>query len=775
MMHPALSERKLASALLPITTAALAAVIYVVDTIMAIDIAVAVLFVAVVLMAARFCRPRGIVLVAAGCVCLTVLSYALSAPAEAEPEGAINTIISIAVISLTTLLVVQARLAEVRLREQASLLDLTHDTIFVRGIDDVITYWNRGAAELYGWTREEALGKVSHQLMQTTFPAPLGDINAELFRTGRWEGELVHTTRDGTRVTVSSRWSLQRNDQGRPAMILETNNNISEQKRADELLRESERRYRNIFETAGVSIWEQDFSRVKAAMNELTLQGVRDHRAYLAAHPEFVRKAISMVKVVDVNHATLALFQAESKDELLGSLDAIVTPGILEAFVGGLIVMAEGQTCFASEAEVKTLKGDKLAVLFTITCPPQPARLDSVLVTITDITERKRAEDELRYHMQLLKTVTDNASSGLYMVDPEERGTFANPSLERVTGYRAEELIGQIVHDKIHHTKPDGTPYPLHECPLMGAARQGHVVRGEDLFVRKDGTFFPVRYTVSPLLRDGVPAGSVIECQDLTQSKQAEQALHEARTELAHVARLMTMGELTATIAHEVNQPLAALVTNSSACLRWLAREPPAINEARACLDRVVRDGHRAGEVITRIRSLVKKSPPVTARLDLNEAIEEVLAIIGPEARRSMVLVRAELAASLPPVQGDRVQLQQVILNLAMNGIEALSKVADRQRELWIKSRPHEAETVLVSVQDNGVGLAAEGLERVLEAFYTTKAEGIGIGLSISRSIIEAHGGRLWPAANNAQGATFHFTLPAEQRTVGLRVRAGEA
>jgi C4-dicarboxylate-specific signal transduction histidine kinase len=250
---------------------------------------------------------------------------------------------------------------------------------------------------------------------------------------------------------------------------------------------------------------------------------------------------------------------------------------------------------------------------------------------------------------------------------------------------------------------------------------------------------------------------------DLTERKRAEQALRQAQAELAHVTRLMTMGELTTSIAHEINQPLAALATNSSAGLRWLAQEPPRLDEARACLQRMFRDSHRAGDIITRIRSLIKKSPPVKTSLDLNDAIQEVLAIVNPEARRHAVLVQAELADRLPPVRGDRVQLQQVILNLAMNGIDAMKDVADRPRELWIRSHAHEVGAVLVAVEDNGTGLDAKNVERVFEAFYTTKAEGMGMGLSISRSIIAAHGGQLWPSTNGEHGTTFQFILPTEE------------
>src|SRR6266542_6943437 len=245
--------------------------------------------------------------------------------------------------------IIERKRVEESLREQASLLNLTHDSVFVRDMNDVITYWNRGAEELYGWTREEAVGKVSHQLTQTIFPAPLEEINAELLRTGRWEGELVHTKRDGTQEVVASRWSLQRDEQGLPAAILETNNDITERKRAEAELRESEKRYRHIFQTAGVSIWEEDFSQVKAAIDDLKAQGVRDFSQYLAAHPEFIQQAISMVKIIDVNDATVKLFAAQSKDELLVSLHKIFLPEAEEVFAGELIAIAEGRTNFESE------------------------------------------------------------------------------------------------------------------------------------------------------------------------------------------------------------------------------------------------------------------------------------------------------------------------------------------------------------------------------------------------------------------------------------------
>jgi C4-dicarboxylate-specific signal transduction histidine kinase len=254
--------------------------------------------------------------------------------------------------------------------------------------------------------------------------------------------------------------------------------------------------------------------------------------------------------------------------------------------------------------------------------------------------------------------------------------------------------------------------------------------------------------------------------KEILERKSAEEALREAQADLAHVTRVMTLGELMASIAHEVNQPLAAVTTNGNACLRWLARDPPDLDEARECLRRIIRDGNRAGDVIARIRALVKKSAPAKAPLDLSDTIQEVLTMIAPEARQHRVAVWTDLAAGLPLVRGDRLQVQEVLLNLEMNGIEAMQAVTDRPRELWIRTQPYESDTVLVTVQDTGIGLDPQSMTRLFESFYTTKPEGMGLGLSISRSIIEAHGGRLWATPNNGPGATFQFTLPAESERV---------
>ena len=260
-----------------------------------------------------------------------------------------------------------------------------------------------------------------------------------------------------------------------------------------------------------------------------------------------------------------------------------------------------------------------------------------------------------------------------------------------------------------------------------------------------------------------IPASALIA--SLSEQKRAEEALREAQADLAHVTRVTTLGEIAASIAHEVNQPLAAVVANAEACLRWLDRGTPDLDAARRSVEWIIDDAIRAGEVIRRVRALANKSDVEKAPLDINDVVKEVIALVQGELVSHRVSLRMEFANALPVVPADRVELQQVVINLVMNGIEAMQSVADRPRELLIRSLQDETQQVLVSVTDCGVGISAENADRLFNAFFTTKTNGMGMGLSICRSIIEAHGGRLWASANLPHGATFQFTLPVSANT----------
>jgi PAS domain S-box-containing protein len=525
------------------------------------------------------------------------LIYFLSPPSFSfeisDPSEVVVIAVFLIISALVTHFVSRVRKASEELREQASLLNLTHDCIFVRDTDNVITYWNRGAEGLYGWAAGEAIGKTTHQLLQTIFPAPLDEINAQFLRNDRWEGELRHTTADGTQVIVASRWSLQRDERQAPLAILELN---------------------------------------------------------------------------------------------------------------------------------------------------------------SDITERKRAEDAIQRQANLLEQTHD----AIIVWEYPQKIVFWNRAAQELYGFSKAEAIGRLSHELLQTKHP--IPTPVFEADLE---REGEW-NGELTHTARDGRKILVE-SRHVMVRDADGRRLVLETnRDITERKQTQESLEQAQANLARVNRVMLVGEMTASIAHEVNQPIAAAVTNAGACLRWLAAQPPDMEKARQALERIIRDGSRAGEVIGRVRALVKKMPPRTDLFDINEAILEVIALAQSELQKLPVNLRTHLASDVPLVTADRVQLQQVILNLIVNAIDAMSGVSDGPRELVVGSGLSDPDDVFVEVRDSGPGLEPENLNRLFDSFYTTKPEGMGMGLSISRSIVESHGGRLWAMANEPHGAVFRFTLPVE-------------
>jgi len=291
------------------------------------------------------------------------------------------------------------------------------------------------------------------------------------------------------------------------------------------------------------------------------------------------------------------------------------------------------------------------------------------------------------------------------------------------------------------------------------AARDGRDFNHEYRLVMPNGSVKYVHVVAHGLRGESGSIEFVGAVMDVTGRKRAEEALRQAQADLAHVSRVTTMGELTASLAHEVNQPIAAAVTNANTCLRWLTRDQPDLEEARAAALRIVKDGTRAAEIISRIRLLFKKGTPQRELVDVNDIIREMIVLLRGEATRYNISIRTALATDLPVVMGDRVQLQQVMMNLIINSIEAMKSV-DGNREVAIQSQQEKDGHILVSVSDTGVGLPSQESNQIFNAFFTTKPDGTGMGLSISRSIIESHGGRLWAAGNNPRGAYFHFTLP---------------
>jgi PAS domain S-box-containing protein len=332
-----------------------------------------------------------------------------------------------------------------------------------------------------------------------------------------------------------------------------------------------------------------------------------------------------------------------------------------------------------------------------------------------------------------------------------------SPASVRVTGRTPEELDGKYLTNFL----PSEDVPRIRAALTSAAAEPGTAV--EIGFRRADGNLATLELLANNLLDKPAVAGVVVNARDITERKRAEEALREVQADLAHITRVTTMGELTASLAHELRQPIAAAMTNARTCLRWLGREQPDIEKARTATSRVVNDATRASEIISRIGAIFRKGEPKRELVDLNGIIEEIMLLLQSEASRHSLSICAKLAPGLPQLTADRVLLQQVIMNLVLNGIDAMENVV-AHGNLTITSQQQDGQ-LLVSVSDMGKGLPSEQANQIFNAFFTTKPHGTGMGLTISRSIVESHGGRLWAAPNAGPGTTFYFSLPVESGT----------
>jgi PAS domain S-box-containing protein len=474
-------------------------------------------------------------------------------------------------------------------------------------------------------------------------------------------------------------------------------------------------------------------------------------------------------RVIEANEAFLQIVGHSRDDIVSGRVSwAELTPAEWrEADDRAVAELRATGSCKAYEKEYLRNDGSRVPVLVGPAAFDGPR--DQGVAFVLDLTERKRAEVELRESEQNYRMLFESIDEGFCTIEVffdenekpvDYRYLQISPSFERQTGIKnaAGRRMREIAPQHEEHWFEIYGRIALTGEPMRFENEAKELERWYDVYAFRVED--PKRRRVGILFND-ITERKRAEAE----ARDSERRYREAQAELAHVTRVTTLGELTASIAHEVNQPLAAVAANAEACLRWLDRATPDLDAARRSLEWVINDNYRASEVIRRVRALAKNTDIEKVPLDVNDLVRETIGLMEREVFSHQVSVRMELAPALPAILGDRVQLQQVIINLVMNGIEAMQSVTDRSRELLIRSRQDEKQLVLASVADCGVGISAENADRLFTAFFTTKPSGMGMGLSICRSIIEAHGGRLWATANIPHGATFQFTLRVNAHT----------
>ena len=668
------------------------------------------------------------------------------------------------------------------------IADLVDEGIIAFGLDMKVTAWNREAERIYGWNRGEVLGGVIQAAVRCSPSEPLKVILEKVYETGTWRGEFTRTAKGGESVVVHAKWVLRRDASGTPVGIVETSTDITKVRRTEEELRRIQYQYENLFQASIASFWELEFAEAGDMVRNLIRAGVSDLRKYFRDHSEFVRSMIRATRILNFNEQSLTMFGRGNCEELRSNLHLLWPDESLAVFAECVVAAFEKKPHFSAEATFVSLDGQRYDTVFNVSYPPVLLQSSRLLIGIIDITQAKKARvaqerSERRYQdffhflpvallnihaPEVIEIFREARAAGV--VDfgqylDANPATFARAldalkvveanrrAFEILRAEKPKDLLGSVT--RYWSESPEVIRDSL---ASRYAGKRGFEASAK--MPAHDGTVLDVLFFAAFAPITGDEATSLVGLIDVSDRVKAQGMLAKAQAEMAHAARVSVLGELTASIAHEVSQPLTAIESYSEASLLWLARSPPNLEEVRRLSERTVAESQRAAEIIDRIRSMALRSATDKQLIDPNDVVNDAMHFLSHELQRHDVRISLDLDPKAPLIAADRVQLQQVVVNLAFNAIQAMISAGVSER--WIILRTQSlGDNVVIAVEDTGPGVPLDMRGRIFESFFTTKATGMGIGLAICRSIVEAHGGVIAAQSRRTgEGARFEILLP---------------
>jgi PAS domain S-box-containing protein len=666
------------------------------------------------------------------------------------------------------------------------LVNLIQESVIVCDLNGRISSWNRASERIYGWSRAEAEGEhLGKMLGSSQWPDAA---QMEVLRLGQpIVRELRRKTAQGAEVIVCAQLLLRNDAAGRASDLIETAIDVTEQRRAESASAAEQRHYRSVFQAIPAAVWDIDFSKAQAIAKSWLAGDAAEPREWFTAHPGAARELMRLTYARDVNDQALALFGPCEREHLLVDIECYWPESSTADFAEWVISTLEGKSYFSCETRLRRYDGQEFPALFTANFAAGTVGEGRLVVSVIDYTDVKLSQAAARESEAFYTNMFHASAFSAWHMDARRAWAIFHDLYERgITDFRAhvDQNPGFIfqVMDGIRVVDVNDTTlrlfgardrsdiiggsiipfwFPDKMEALLGSLEAAFngipTYRGLGRMRTLAGNEIDVLFTRSASTALSSQGQLLLAIVDITDKVRAQKALAEMHTNFAHAARVSSLGELTASIAHEVNQPLAAITANGEAALHWLERPIPDLNRIRSLANEMITDARRASDIVAHIRSMASPQASQQRRLSMSALVDDALTLMAGQLEKFQTVAIRELGKDLPDVLGDAVQLQQVVVNLVLNALQALSGASGARLLLRTYS---VSEAIVLTVEDNGPGIPDDSMALLFATFFTTKADGMGIGLAICRTIVEAHGGTISAANLPAGGACFMVRLP---------------